>query len=460
MSNTWDLWNQWKEDLSPYYKKAETGLLGKKDIVAGKDMGTRSGGIFGGDGVYDRGIEYAGKKFDEVKNTTVDQVKDYALGEDKLVSSPSIGETERPGFKKSQMNKDIHSALDTGIEYFDKGVKKTQSVLDQKLEEYFPNFANNKSVSEAEKSKLVAGYENGQVDPNLIKALEKKTSPINEDDKGTLEKIIGMDFDTASKNWKDKGGFEGLMANPAFSLGLALMQSSANGKTINQGILDNFVKSAKISSEFKDRIKARTQVLGPPSDAERDMAEAALSTIGITGPGMMSKGWDFIKLWGKDNQAIYKRGLNSVVVQAKQIIDKKYKGKTHTVTEQDYIDAFNQLKKEGKLKDTQTIFGTTIENINKNKKKKSWLQEKAESIIGEESKFFKAEGGPVAAGKPYMVGEKGPEIIIPRSDGNVLSNDDSQIYAMLLASNPQLQKVSRQRAEKILRNRFPEYFEG
>ena len=33
-------------------------------------------------------------------------------------------------------------------------------------------------------------------------------------------------------------------------------------------------------------------------------------------------------------------------------------------------------------------------------------------------------------------------------------------YAMLLASNPQLQKVSRQRAEKILRNRFPEYFEG
>jgi len=72
----------------------------------------------------------------------------------------------------------------------------------------------------------------------------------------------------------------------------------------------------------------------------------------------------------------------------------------------------------------------------------------------------KARGGPIEQGKPYVVGEEGPEIIIPRSDGNVLSNDDSQIYAMLLASNPQLQKVSRQRAEKILRNRFPEYFEG
>ena len=70
-----------------------------------------------------------------------------------------------------------------------------------------------------------------------------------------------------------------------------------------------------------------------------------------------------------------------------------------------------------------------------------------------------AEGGPIEAGKPYLVGEEGPEVVIPHSDGNVLSNDDSQIYAMLLASNPQLQKVSRTRAEKILRSRFPEYFE-
>ena len=72
----------------------------------------------------------------------------------------------------------------------------------------------------------------------------------------------------------------------------------------------------------------------------------------------------------------------------------------------------------------------------------------------------RAEGGPIQEGKPYVVGEEGPEIIIPKSDGNVLTNDDSQIYAMLLAANPQLQQVSRQRAEKILRARFPEYFEG
>ena len=72
----------------------------------------------------------------------------------------------------------------------------------------------------------------------------------------------------------------------------------------------------------------------------------------------------------------------------------------------------------------------------------------------------KAEGGPIQKGQSYLVGEKGPEIIIPSSDGNVLTNDDSQIFNMLLASNPQLQKVSRQRAERVLRSRFPEYFEG
>ena len=71
----------------------------------------------------------------------------------------------------------------------------------------------------------------------------------------------------------------------------------------------------------------------------------------------------------------------------------------------------------------------------------------------------RAKGGPVRAGKPYMVGEKGPEVVIPRQSGKVVSNDDARIFAMLLAANPQLQKVSKARAEKIIRARFPEYFE-
>jgi hypothetical protein len=35
----------------------------------------------------------------------------------------------------------------------------------------------------------------------------------------------------------------------------------------------------------------------------------------------------------------------------------------------------------------------------------------------------KAEGGPVAAGSPYIVGEKGPEMFVPKSAGTIIPND-------------------------------------
>ena len=72
------------------------------------------------------------------------------------------------------------------------------------------------------------------------------------------------------------------MSNPAFSLGLALMQSSANGKTINQGILDNFVKSAKISAEFKDRIEARKQEPIQATAADISETKNILSKVGVS----------------------------------------------------------------------------------------------------------------------------------------------------------------------------------
>jgi hypothetical protein len=41
----------------------------------------------------------------------------------------------------------------------------------------------------------------------------------------------------------------------------------------------------------------------------------------------------------------------------------------------------------------------------------------------------RAEGGPVAAGQPYLVGEEGPEIVIPKNAGTVLPNDVYQAVA-------------------------------
>jgi hypothetical protein len=37
---------------------------------------------------------------------------------------------------------------------------------------------------------------------------------------------------------------------------------------------------------------------------------------------------------------------------------------------------------------------------------------------------FKAEGGPVLAGKPYIVGEKGPELFVPQRGGQIVPNNE------------------------------------
>ena len=52
----------------------------------------------------------------------------------------------------------------------------------------------------------------------------------------------------------------------------------------------------------------------------------------------------------------------------------------------------------------------------------------------------RAKGGPVKAGKPYLVGEEGPEIVVPDEDGEVLPND-------------KLRKKSRKELQKMLSKR-------
>jgi hypothetical protein len=283
----------------------------------------------------------------------------------------------------------------------------------------------------------------------------KATDPITQggtgvkfaEDQGFLSKLsnmAGVDMDKAAANWKDKGGFEGLMSNPAFSLGLALMQSSANGKTINQGILDNFVKSAKISAEFKDRIEARKQEPIQATQADIGEMKDMLGRFKIAEPNIWEKGFSFLK--GENATADYDRAVESIAIEyQKRIANAQLNNKSNKPL---VIDSTFKEKILKDMLDSKDF-----------KEKKGWFGPFTKGTL-EKKSIFRAQGGPVDAGKPYVVGEKGPEIIIPTSDGNVLSNDDSQIFNMLLASNPQLQKVSKQRAERILKARFPEYFEG
>jgi len=351
------------------------------------------------------------------------------------VENPLYNRKESPLIKKPIFNTKMFPPGQGQIKIGDKTINLPQSVLTENAK-----IKQNEAIKQAQTN---ASSKTPLTDP----ITQGGTGVKQAEDMGFMQKLsnmAGVDFDKAAANWKDKGGFEGLMANPAFSLGLALMQSSANGKTINQGILDNFVKSAKISTEFKDRIEARKQEPIQATQADIGEMKTMLERFKIAEPNIWEKGFSFLK--GENATADYDRAVESIAIEYQKRIALAQKN-----------------NKSGKPLVIDSTFKERIlkEMLNSKdfKEKKGWFGPFTKGTL-EKKSVFRAQGGPVESGKPYVVGEKGPEIIIPTSDGNVLSNDDSQIFNMLLASNPQLQKVSRQRAEKVLRSRFPEYFEG
>ena len=260
-----------------------------------------------------------------------------------------------------------------------------------------------------------------------------------------LAEMAGVDPTKAAAQWKDKGGFEGLMANPAFTMGLAFMQAGAEGKTLGQGSLDSVMKAAGISSHYKKIIEARK--MEPIQATSTDIAEVKdmLKSINIE-----EGNWFENFLGGPKSGARYEAAVEEIALEfQKEVRQKqhalKQAGKSQVIKRTDQLKILENLVKSGKIK-----------------KKGSWLSKigiTSDTLEDTSGNKGLARGGPMKAGKSYVVGEEGPEIVIPKESAQVLSNDNSKIYAMLLAANPQLQKVSRARSEKILRNRFPEYFE-
>ena len=260
-----------------------------------------------------------------------------------------------------------------------------------------------------------------------------------------LARKAGVNPDKAMAQWKDKGGFEGLMANPAFTMGLAFMQAGAEGKTLGQGSLDNVMKAAGISSHYKKIIEDRKQAPIQATAADMAEVEGLLKSINIEEGNWLEN--LVSKAKGGHPGAEWSGAVEEIAVQYQaeiqkwQAQNKRADGTPKIIRQEDKIKIMNKLVKSGKIKRRKSMTG-------------GWFS--ADTIA---KPMPKARGGPITKGKSYVVGEQGPEIVIPKESAQVLSNDNSKIYAMLLAANPQLQKVSRARSEKILRNRFPEYFE-
>ncbi len=133
-----------------------------------------------------------------------------------------------------------------------------------------------------------------------------------------LSNLAGVDMDKAAAMWKDKGGFEGLMSNPAFTMGLAFMQAGANGKTLGQDALNNVVKAAGISAEFKDRIDARKQAPIQATAGDIEEVKGLLETLKIGEPSWMEKFGSWFK--GENSQANFDRAAEDIAIEYQQEI--------------------------------------------------------------------------------------------------------------------------------------------
>jgi hypothetical protein len=270
------------------------------------------------------------------------------------------------------------------------------------------------------------------------------TNPIEKiaTDKNLFQNIFGLDVSTMQKNWKEKGGFEGLMANPGFILGLGIIQSSAQGKSIGADLLNNAVKSGAISAQYADRIKERSKLLEPITDDQRDTVRAVLSESDIFEGSVGQKFKNFFK--GKNTEALNRRALDEIYEEADKIAKKESGsggGKAIRLNRTHIEKAVRNLKDAGKIDLSEKNFLSNFFGRG--------VQSKAEPL---------AKGGPVEAGQDYIVGEEGPEMFVSETNGTIINNDDSKVVSMLLESNPQLKNISRARAVKILKARFPDYF--
>ena len=285
------------------------------------------------------------------------------------------------------------------------------------------------------------------VAPAPVNPNAKTPVPMNKGE-STFLGAVGEYFNNAQKTWKDKGGFDALMSNPQFGIGLSLLQQASEGKTIGASALKAMVDGGIISETYAKKIAARGKVTGPATAAQIEAVKAKLSASGLAGePSYFQKIKDIFK--GESTQAKQDMAYAEIYKAAEQRAEADARtGKKVNID--DYIEAsaLDYIRTKGQIGRA----GTGISGERAVTKKTDEFRQKA--ISG-----ARQLGGPVAKDKAYLVGEVGPEVFIPKVSGKIVSNDDSKIINLLLEANPNLKGVSPARAEKILRNRFPDYFE-
>ena len=297
-------------------------------------------------------------------------------------------------------------------------------------------------------------YPVGESTPNMtinnkpyVNPNAKPPVPTNKGE-NTFLGAVGEYFNNAQKTWKDKGGFDALMSNPQFGIGLSLLQQASEGKTIGASALKAMVDGGVISEAYAKKIAARGSVTGPATAAQMEAVKAKLAASGLAGkPTYLQQLFDIFK--GESTTAKQDMAYGEIYKAA----EKKAKAVAKTGKEVNIDDYIEEAAREYIASNKGVVGGSGFGVLGEKSITKK-VDTTKQKIVGE-----RQLGGPVAKDKAYLVGEVGPEVFIPKVSGKIVSNDDSKIINLLLEANPNLKNVSPARAEKILRNRFPDYFE-
>ena len=297
-------------------------------------------------------------------------------------------------------------------------------------------------------------YPVGESTPNMtinnkpyVNPNAKPPVPTNKGE-NTFLGAVGEYFNNAQKTWKDKGGFDALMSNPQFGIGLSLLQQASEGKTIGASALKAMVDGGVISEAYAKKIAARGSVTGPATAQQIEAVKAKLAASGLAGkPTYLQQVIDMFK--GESTTAKQDMAYGEIY----KLAEKKAKAVAKTGKEVNIDDYIEEAAREYIASNKGVVGGSGFGILGEKSITKK-VDTTKQKIVGE-----RQLGGPVAKDKAYLVGEVGPEVFIPKVSGKIVSNDDSKIINLLLEANPNLKGVSPARAEKILRNRFPDYFE-
>ena len=231
-----------------------------------------------------------------------------------------------------------------------------------------------------------------------------------------INKIPGVDISPIeSVDWGDlepeaiNSKLNDLMG--LFTEGFELLGMAATGPV--QAQVNNILSAAEAYiAEIEGRAKAVADAAG---GATGEGGVTADTVLGNDSDEEQTSWGKFMSGWQSASDK-FKENVVDMTRFGEQLFNKMANG---------FSDAILKFAETGKLS-FKDLFRTLMSEIIKMQANKLFLQLfGGGGLLGDFfGDLFKAEGGPVSANKPYIVGERGPELFMPTSAGTIIPNHE------------------------------------